>query len=62
MEARRKSCIVGKMLIYFNSIYNIRTVRGHSQTTLTRRGGYLVSPKISPFVNIYKVENVSAGG
>ena len=35
--------------------------RGRSQTTLTRRG-WVGSPKMSDFVNFYKVENVNVGG
>ena len=36
-------------------------IRGRSQTTFTRRG-WVSSPKCLLFVNVYKVENVIAGG
>ena len=51
----------GRNKIDYEGILDKDWCKGRSQTTFTRRGGYVV-PKCQSFVNVYMVENVNAGG
>ena len=55
----------GKCIQSYDTVFKcsqfLALIMGHSQTTFTRGGGYVVK-KNQLFVNFYTIENVNGGG